>query len=86
MNRLLGYNGVDYTPPGDTFEFMWHQGYMVAWFDLPIVGDDPPVRFYSESAKGGVESFIHFTDFVLAELKHMSHFTRRMRERLDGAA
>ena len=75
---LLASNAVAYTPPGDTLEFMAHQGYMAAWFDLPIVSDDPPVHFYSESGKDDrVFDYPRLTDFILAEMRHMSHFVQR---------
>ncbi len=73
---------VDHTPPGDTFEFMSHQGYIHGWFDLPAAGDDPPVHFYSESTPGNqVVDYPRFTDLLMAELRHMSYFTRKVRTR-----
>lgn len=78
VSKELAHMEVAYTPPGDTLEFMWHQGYIVGWFDLPAASDDPPVHFYSESAPGNrVVDYVRFTDLLLAELRHMSAFTRR---------
>lgn len=82
MVNELAHMEVDYTPPGDTLEFMSHQGYIHGWFDLPVVSDDPPVHFYTESGKDNrVVDYLRFTDLLMAELRYMSHYTRRIRER-----
>lgn len=82
MVNELAHMEVDCTPPGDTLEFMSHQGYIHGWFDLPAASDDPPVHFYTESAKDNrVVDYVRFTDLLMAELRHMSYFTRRVRDR-----
>lgn len=79
IDSELAYMGVDYTPRGDTLTFMSHQGYMFGWLDLPFLSDDPPVYFYTESAKdNAIEHHIRFTDLLLAELEHMSYFLRKL--------
>ncbi len=83
--RELAYMEVDYTPVTDTLTFMSHQGYIHGWMDMPVVSDDPPVFFYTESSKANegnsVTEYVRFTDLLLAELRHMSYFTQRVRER-----
>lgn len=84
IDSALAYNEVGYTPSADTLTFMSHQGYMFGWLDLPIVSNDPPAYFYSESAKGNtVEHHTRFTDLLLAELKYISHYTRKVRDRMS---
>jgi hypothetical protein len=73
---------VAFTPPGDTLIFMSHQGYMFGWMDLPVVSEDPPVYFYSESAKDNrIEHHTRFTGLLLAELEYMSYYTRKLDRR-----
>ena len=76
---------VNYTPVTDTLTFMSHQGYIHGWMDLPVVSDDPPVYFYTESSKANesnrVTEYVRFTELLLAELRYMSYFTQRVRKR-----
>ena len=76
---------VAYTPVTDTLTFMSHQGYIHGWMDLPAVSDDPPVYFYTESSKANesnsVTQYVRFTELLLAEMRYMSYFTQRVRER-----
>lgn len=82
IDTELAYMEVDFTPPGDTLEFMSHHGYIHGWFDLPAVSDDPPVHFYTESGpKNHVTEYPRFTDLLMAELRYMSHYTRKVRDR-----
>ncbi|WP_419804688.1 SMI1/KNR4 family protein [Terriglobus sp.] len=75
---------VAYTPVTDTLSFMSHQGYIHGWMDLPVVSDDPPVYFYTESSKANegnvVTEYVRFTELLLAELSYMSYFTQRVRK------
>ncbi len=83
IDAALAYMDVDYTPSGDTLTFMSHQGYIHGWMDLPCASDDPSVHFYNESADDKqVNIHLRFTDLLLAELRHMSYFTRRVRARI----
>lgn len=82
ISTELAYMEVEYTPPGDTFEFMSHHGYIHGWFDLPITSDDPPVHFYNEGQGNNlVFDHVRFTTLLLAELRYMSSFTRKVRPR-----
>lgn len=79
MVNELAHMEVDYTPPGDTFEFVCHQGYIHGWLDLPAVSDDPPVYFYNEGGRDNrIVEYVRFTDLLMAELRYMGHFVRRV--------
>ncbi len=73
VGDLLRENGVDWRPKGPILSFFCHQGYMIAWFDLPANGDDPPCYFYSEGKGMDVpEQRERFSEFLLTELEGLA--------------
>src|SRR5260221_3627870 len=56
--------------PADAFVFLMHQGYQFAFFRLSE-GEDPPVSYYYEGAKGGLLFPVtaHFSEFLLLEIE-----------------
>jgi hypothetical protein len=48
---LLTENEIDFILPQNYLAFLSHQGYVMAWFELPKLGDDPPVWLFQESVE-----------------------------------
>lgn len=73
VRTLLEENGIDWRPPGPILSFFCHQGYMIAWFDLPAADDDPPCHLFSEGRAMTAPSRAgRFSEFLLAELEGMA--------------
>lgn len=70
VRELLEENGLDWRPNGPILSFFCHQGYMIAWFDLPTDEDDPLCYFFSEGKDMTVpERHETFSEFLFKELK-----------------
>ena len=68
--ELLRENNVAFTLSEHYLSFFSHQGYMAAWFDLPVNCEDPEVWFYGEGQ--GLERPImkgRFTEFLFQDLQ-----------------
>ncbi len=70
VTQLLRENNIDWRPDGPILAFFSHQGYMIAWFDVPADDDDPRCYFFSEG-KGMIEPREEgrFSEVLLAELE-----------------
>jgi hypothetical protein len=49
LPELLAENDVEFSLPEHYLAFFSHQGYMMAWFNLPKEGDNPPAYFFNET-------------------------------------
>ncbi len=69
-SELLQEDGFPEPLPADAFVFLMHQGYQFAFFRLSE-GEDPPVSYYYEGAKGGwlFPVAAHFSEYVLMEIE-----------------
>lgn len=73
VGDLLQENGLDWQPEGPILSFFCHQGYMIAWFDLPAAEDDPLCYFFSEGDEMTVPKQEEtFSEFLLKELEGMA--------------
>jgi len=48
LPELLEENNLDYKLPKNYLAFFGHQGYIMSWFALPCVEDNPVCYFFSE--------------------------------------
>ncbi len=49
--EVLAENNISFKLPENYLCFFSHQGYMMAWFELPKLNDNPSVWFYTEATK-----------------------------------
>src|SRR5574338_874215 len=49
LPELLAENEIDFILPQHYLAFYSHQGYILAWFELPKINEDPPVWLFIES-------------------------------------
>lgn len=81
--HLLKLSKVKYRFPSKYLVFMGHQGYMYAWLTHPKnprQPENPPVYFFSEGFKDKkVMKYESFTNFLMAEMKHMGYFIQKAR-------
>ena len=80
FKHLLKENNVDWNLPDAYCVFMGHQGYMGAYFEFPVLNDDPPVYFYSESSEtNSVERIDGFVKFLTDDFLGMAECTISVR-------
>lgn len=73
VGDLLQENGLVWHPKGPILSFFCHQGYMIAWFDLPTTENDPSCHFYTEGKEMTAPTLIErFSEFLLTELKDIA--------------
>lgn len=49
LPELLEDNKIDFVLPQYYLAFLSHQGYVMFWFELPKINENPPVWFFQES-------------------------------------
>lgn len=75
---LLEANGISFELPENYLCFFSHQGYMVAWFELPKLNDNPPVWFYGEGQDLTAPTVPGtFTSFLLQDMRGMAECLKR---------
>ena len=80
LAELLIKNQVDYKLAKHYLAFFSHQGYMVAWFDLPKESENPTVYFFTESRESlAVKTEEKFTDFLFNDMQGMASFLSQTR-------
>ena len=73
ISELLEENGVIFNLPKYYLGFFSHQGYMVAWFELPVKSEDPEVWYYSEGSENKKPEIAgKFSDFLLKDMQSMA--------------
>jgi len=73
VGELLREHGMEEHLREPVLAFFCHQGYMVAWFELPAEVDDPPCYFFSEGHDMTAPvRYERFSDFLYAELQACS--------------
>lgn len=78
--ELLRENGLGWRPDRPVLAFFSHQGYMLAWFELPATEDDPRCYFFSEGSEvGRIECQQTFSEFLLTELRQVAGVPLRPR-------
>lgn len=72
---LLEENGIDYKLPEHYLVFFAHQGYMMAWFELPMQNDNPPAYFFGEGQNLNAPRLEGtFTDVLLKDMRGLAHY------------
>ncbi len=75
---LLAENNLAFNLSEHFLAFFSHQGYVMAWFDLPKTGDNPPVWYWGEGQ--GLEAPIQkgtFTEFLMDQLQGVARMLSR---------
>lgn len=73
LPELLAENEIDFSLPDNYLAFFSHQGYMVAWFELPKQNENPPVWFYKESENNEPPKIQGtFTEVLLEDMKGLA--------------
>ncbi len=73
LPELLAANEIDFTLPDKYLAFFSHQGYMIAWFELPKLNENPPVWFYKESENNELPRIEGiFTEALLADMQGLA--------------
>jgi hypothetical protein len=72
---LLAENNVDFKLPEHYLAFFSHQGYMMAWLEMPKSSENPPAYFYTEGEEVTVPVLEGtFTDVLFKDMKGMAQF------------
>ncbi|MDP9310175.1 MAG: SMI1/KNR4 family protein [Chloroflexota bacterium] len=70
---LLQENHIAYALPEHYLVFCAHQGYVMAWFALPMEHDNPPAYFYSEGQNLRAPYLAGtFTDVVFDDMRGLA--------------
>ncbi len=70
LPELLAENAADFILPQNYLAFCSHQGYAMLWFELPKVGENPPVWFFEESREQKTPKIVGtFSEWLLEALK-----------------
>lgn len=76
---LLNENKVNYKLPKNYLTFFSHQGYIMSWFDLPILAPDPDVYVYAEGQMKEPELKGNFSNFMTQEILGMASICLKLR-------
>ena len=73
LPELLVDNKINFRIPHNYLAFFSHQGYMIAWFELPKLNENPPVWFYKESENNEPPKMQGtFTELLLEDMKGLA--------------
>ena len=73
LRDLLNENQIAYVLPDHYLVFYAHQGYVMAWFDLPKLSDNPPAYFFSEGQDMNVPRIMGtFTDILFDDMRGLA--------------
>ncbi len=79
LPELLAENEIEFRLPEHYLAFFSHQGYMMAWFNLPKEDEDPPAYFFNE---GEQLSFPRlegkFTDVLFEDMRGFASVLPRL--------
>lgn len=74
VKELLDENKVGFELAEHYLAFFSHQGYMIAWFNLPKESEDPLVYFFNECEMARPRSESKFTEFLLKDMTLMASY------------
>lgn len=78
--ELLKENQISFRLPEHYLCFFSHQGYIVAWFELPKVSENPPTWFYHEGMEmKRPEVQGRFTDVLFKDMRGMAACLARIK-------
>ena len=80
---ILRENGIKFQLPEHYFVFFCHQGYRMAWFDLPMKSDDPPIWCFNEGQCSTPNECGVFTAFILDLMQKLAPLLPQRCPRLD---
>ncbi len=72
LPKLLAENKIDFHLPAHYLAFFSHQGYRVAWFELPKTSEDPSVWLFSEGDGKMPTLQRPFTEWILRQMRTLA--------------
>lgn len=80
LPELLKENNLDFKLPKFYLTFYSHQGYIMAWFELPKIDENPPVWYFHEANTKLPIIEGRFTDFLIKEIEQAVSFSKDMKQ------
>jgi len=68
LPALLEENKLNYHLPENYLAFFCHQGYIMGWFELPKVSDNPMCYFFSEGTTEHPQEYGNFEQFMTTDI------------------
>lgn len=75
LQDLLKENNLHHKFQNDILVFFTHQGYIAAWFSLPVSSEDPTVIYFSEGETNQPKEVCSFSEFLLGQLQTIYQYT-----------